>query len=150
MADPIVKEMIEAGVHFGHRTSLWNPKMAPYIFGRKNQIHIIDIRETLRGMLRAKKYLSDKLYDAMVASGVEKVTTEDGSFGTDLKEKISVATGMQEQVFEYLEEIGHGDCVKRTVHFQTLNKLFREGTLATADPELFKRWEEKAIRIRRS
>ncbi|MEE2934627.1 MAG: 30S ribosomal protein S2 [Planctomycetota bacterium] len=58
MADPIVKEMIEAGVHFGHRTSLWNPKMAPYIFGRKNQIHILDIRETLRGLLRAKKYLS--------------------------------------------------------------------------------------------
>ncbi len=58
MSNPIVKEMIEAGVHFGHRTSLWNPKMAPYIFGRKNQIYIMDIRETLRGMLRAKKYLS--------------------------------------------------------------------------------------------
>ena len=58
VADAIVKEMIEAGVHFGHRTSLWNPKMAPYIFGRKNQIHILDIRETLRGLLRAKKYLS--------------------------------------------------------------------------------------------
>ncbi|MGB7326033.1 MAG: 30S ribosomal protein S2 [Rubripirellula sp.] len=57
MANPIVQEMIEAGVHFGHRTSLWNPKMAPYIFGRKNQIHVMDIRETLRGMLRAKKYL---------------------------------------------------------------------------------------------
>ena len=54
----IVKDMIEAGVHFGHRTSLWNPKMAPYIFGKKNQIHILDVRETLRGMLRAKKYLS--------------------------------------------------------------------------------------------
>lgn len=63
MSNPIVKEMIEAGVHFGHRTSLWNPKMAPYIFGRKNQIYIMDIRETLRGMLRAKKYLSQ------VASG---------------------------------------------------------------------------------
>ncbi len=58
MANQIVQDMIEAGVHFGHRTSLWNPKMAPYIFGRKNQIHILDIRETLRGMLRAKKYLS--------------------------------------------------------------------------------------------
>ncbi|QDV70399.1 30S ribosomal protein S2 [Rosistilla carotiformis] len=58
MSDSIVKDMIEAGVHFGHRTSLWNPKMAPYIFGRKNQVHILDIRETLRGMLRAKKYLS--------------------------------------------------------------------------------------------
>lgn len=58
MANAIVKEMIENGVHFGHRTSLWNPKMAPYIFGKKNQIHILDIRETLRGLLRAKKYLS--------------------------------------------------------------------------------------------
>ena len=58
VAEAIVKEMIESGVHFGHRTSLWNPKMAPYIFGRKNQIHILDIRETLRGLLRAKKYLS--------------------------------------------------------------------------------------------
>ena len=57
-SSPIVQEMIEAGVHFGHRTSLWNPKMAPYIFGRKSQIHIMDIRETLRGLLRAKKYLS--------------------------------------------------------------------------------------------
>ena len=57
VANETVKEMIEAGVHFGHRTSLWNPKMAPYIFGKKNQIHILDIRETLRGMLRAKKYL---------------------------------------------------------------------------------------------
>ena len=57
-SNKFVQDMIEAGVHFGHRTSLWNPKMAPYIFGRKNQIHVLDIRETLRGLLRAKKYLS--------------------------------------------------------------------------------------------
>lgn len=57
-ADEIVKELIEAGVHFGHRASRWNPKMAPYIYARKNGIHIIDIRETVRGLLRAKKYLA--------------------------------------------------------------------------------------------
>ena len=56
MAD-IVKELIESGVHFGHRASRWNPKMAPYIYARKNQVHIVDIRETVRGLLRAKKYL---------------------------------------------------------------------------------------------
>jgi small subunit ribosomal protein S2 len=49
--------LIEAGVHFGHRASRWNPKMRPYIHGRRNLIHIIDIKETLRGLLRAKKYL---------------------------------------------------------------------------------------------
>ena len=57
MSQALVKEFVEAGVHFGHRASLWNPKMAPYIYARKSQIHIIDIRETLRGVLRAKKYL---------------------------------------------------------------------------------------------
>ena len=54
----LVQELIEAGVHFGHKASRWNPKMATYIYARKNQIHIIDVRETVRGMLRAKKYLS--------------------------------------------------------------------------------------------
>lgn len=53
----LVEELIEAGTHFGHRASRWNPKMAPYIYARKNLIHIIDVRETVRGLLRAKKYL---------------------------------------------------------------------------------------------
>ena len=58
MAESLVQELIEAGVHFGHRASRWNPKMAPYIYARKNLIHIIDIRETVKGLLRAKKYLT--------------------------------------------------------------------------------------------
>jgi small subunit ribosomal protein S2 len=58
MEGEFVKKLIEAGVHFGHRVSRWNPKMAPYIYGKKNSIHILDIRETLRGLLRAKKYLN--------------------------------------------------------------------------------------------
>ncbi len=57
MAEIVVKEILEAGVHYGHRSSRWNPKMRPYIYGRRNQIHIIDIKETVRGLIRAKKYL---------------------------------------------------------------------------------------------
>ncbi|MEX2169771.1 MAG: 30S ribosomal protein S2 [Pirellulales bacterium] len=53
----LVQELVEAGVHFGHRASRWNPKMRPYIYARRNTIHIIDVRETIRGLLRAKKYL---------------------------------------------------------------------------------------------
>ena len=53
-----MRQLLEAGVHFGHQTHRWNPKMAPYIYGRRNQIHVIDIRETVRGLLRAKKYVS--------------------------------------------------------------------------------------------
>ncbi|MFC1757156.1 30S ribosomal protein S2 [Planctomycetota bacterium] len=58
MAEPLAKRLIDAGVHFGHRASRWNPKMAPYIYARKNLIHMIDIRETIRGLLRAKRYVS--------------------------------------------------------------------------------------------
>jgi small subunit ribosomal protein S2 len=53
----LVKELIESGVHFGHRASRWNPKMRPYIYARRNLIHIIDVRETIRGLLRARRYL---------------------------------------------------------------------------------------------
>jgi small subunit ribosomal protein S2 len=53
-----VKDLIEAGVHFGHRASRWNPKMRPYIYGKRNLIHIIDLRETVRGLLRAYRFLA--------------------------------------------------------------------------------------------
>ncbi len=58
MSQLVVKDILEAGVHFGHRVSRWNPKMRPYIYGRRNLIHIIDLKETVRGLLRAKKYLT--------------------------------------------------------------------------------------------
>lgn len=58
MAIVQVKDLIESGVHFGHRASRWNPKMRPYIYGKRNLIHIIDLRETVRGMLRGYRYLA--------------------------------------------------------------------------------------------
>jgi small subunit ribosomal protein S2 len=57
VADIVVKDILEAGIHYGHRTSRWNPKMRPYIYGRRNLIHIIDVKETIRGLMRAKRYL---------------------------------------------------------------------------------------------
>ncbi len=52
----VVKDLIEAGVHYGHRASRWNPKMKPYIYGKRNLIHIIDLKETVRGLLRGIKF----------------------------------------------------------------------------------------------
>ena len=48
MSQFTMKQLLEAGVHFGHQTRRWNPKMAPYIFGDRNGIHIIDLQKTLR------------------------------------------------------------------------------------------------------
>ena len=53
-----VKDLIDAGVHYGHRASRWNPKMKPYIYGKRNLIHIIDLKETVRGLLRAIKFFN--------------------------------------------------------------------------------------------
>jgi small subunit ribosomal protein S2 len=50
-----VEDLIEAGAHFGHRTSRWNPAMAPYIFKKRNLIHIIDLEHTLRGLFTAQR-----------------------------------------------------------------------------------------------
>jgi small subunit ribosomal protein S2 len=47
MVDISMKQLLEAGVHFGHQTSRWNPKMKPYIFGARNGIHIIDLQQTV-------------------------------------------------------------------------------------------------------
>ena len=47
MADVTMRQMLEAGVHFGHQTRYWNPKMAPFIFGERNKIHIINLEKTL-------------------------------------------------------------------------------------------------------
>src|SRR5689334_2088977 len=53
----LVKGLVDAGVHFGHRVSRWNPKMAPYIHGKRNMIHLIDVRETMKGLLLAKRLI---------------------------------------------------------------------------------------------
>src|SRR3954466_15021074 len=54
----LVKSLVDAGVHFGHRVSRWNPKMQPYIHGKRNMIHIIDVKETIKGLLRAKRLVA--------------------------------------------------------------------------------------------
>ena len=48
MAYVSMKQMLETGVHFGHQTRRWNPKMRPYIFGARNGIHIIDLQQTVK------------------------------------------------------------------------------------------------------
>jgi small subunit ribosomal protein S2 len=52
-----MREMLEAGVHFGHQTRFWNPKMAPYIFGHRNKIHIVNLEKTLPLFEEAAKFV---------------------------------------------------------------------------------------------
>ncbi len=52
-----MRQMLEAGVHFGHQTRFWNPKMAPFIFGYRNKIHIINLEKTLVKYQEAMSFL---------------------------------------------------------------------------------------------
>ena len=52
-----MRQMLEAGVHFGHQTRYWNPKMAEYIFGQRNKIHIVNLEKTMERYLEAMKYV---------------------------------------------------------------------------------------------
>ncbi len=57
MSETLVQDLLDAGIHFGQRRSGWNPRMKPYIWGQRNRIHIIDIRETVKGLLTAGKFI---------------------------------------------------------------------------------------------
>jgi len=59
MSQYTMKQLLEAGVHFGHQTRRWNPKMAPYIFGDRNGIHIVDLQKTLRMANEAYSFMKE-------------------------------------------------------------------------------------------
>lgn len=63
-AIPSIEEMLEAGVHFGHRSNKWHPKMAPYIFGVRNGVHVIDLEQTVTQLEKVQHFI-----DAIVARG---------------------------------------------------------------------------------
>lgn len=61
MANVSLRDLLEAGVHFGHQTRLWNPKMKPYIYGEKNGVHIIDLQKTARNLVSATRAVTSEV-----------------------------------------------------------------------------------------
>ena len=66
MANITMKELLEAGVHFGHQTKRWNPKMKEFIFGERNGIYIIDLQKTLKMFKEASKFVTDLAADGRI------------------------------------------------------------------------------------
>ena len=66
MATITMKELLEAGVHFGHQTKRWNPKMKEYIFGERNGIYIIDLQKTLKMFKEASKFVQELAADGKI------------------------------------------------------------------------------------
>ena len=59
MTDELIKKLLEAGVHFGHQTKRWNPKMSKFIFGERSGIHIIDLEKTAEYLNQARDFIYD-------------------------------------------------------------------------------------------
>ena len=74
MSQITMKQLLEAGVHFGHQTRRWNPKMKPYIFGARNGIYIIDLQKTVRYFRNAYSFISEvsKRGDKILFVGTKK------------------------------------------------------------------------------
>jgi len=122
----LVRELIDAGIHFGHRASRWNPKMAPYIFGKRNSIHIIDIRQTVKGLLRAKKFLA-----AVVAQGQDVLIV-----GTKRQARDTVVKQAQRVGMHYVSERWLGGTLtnfktirSRLSRLEFLEELSRNGEI---------------------
>ena len=78
MREVSLRALLEAGVHFGHHTRRWNPRMAPYIFGIRNQVHILDLQQTVPMMERALKAVRDT-----VAAGDALATIDSAELEAD-------------------------------------------------------------------
>ena len=85
-----IQELIEAGVHFGHRSSRWHPAMEPFIHQKHNRIHIVDLRETIKGLLRGAHFLSH-----LVEAGHEVIFVGTKAQAKDIVEEQAQRCGMQ-------------------------------------------------------
>src|SRR5215210_8956119 len=122
----LIKQLVDAGVHFGHRVSRWNPKMEPYIHGKRNMIHIIDVKETIKGLLRARKFLQN-----VVASGKDVLFV-----GTKRQARHAVEEEARRCGMHYVSERWLGGTLTnfRTIRarlnrLEELEKLFETGTI---------------------
>jgi small subunit ribosomal protein S2 len=139
VAKELARELINAGVHFGHGVSRWNPKMAPFIFTKRGNIHIIDVKKTLAGILVAKKLLAD-----VVSSGKDVVFVGTKRQAQKVVESVAAKCGMH-----YVSERWLGGTLTnfRTIRSQ-LQKL-QQLEAMQEDGTLEKESKKQASRLKR-
>lgn len=122
-----IKALLEAGVHFGHKTSRWHPKMAPYIHSKRQDSHIIDLTKTVEGLERALPFITD-----MVASGKSVLIVGTKKQARDIVREVAERSGQL-----YVTERWMGGMLTnvatvnaRLKHLKTLEKKMESGELA--------------------
>jgi small subunit ribosomal protein S2 len=141
----LVKSLVDAGVHFGHRVSRWNPKMEPYIHGKRNMIHILDVKETIKGLFRAKKLVQNT-----VAAGKDILFV-----GTKRQARFAVEEEAKRCGMHYVNERWLGGTLTnfRTIRarlnrLEELEKLFTTGNIETYSKKMKSTLQREMTKIK--
>lgn len=145
MAKQLARELVNAGVHFGHGVSRWNPKMAPFIFARRGNIHIIDVKKTLKGLLIAKKLLAE-----IVSTGNDVIFV-----GTKRQAQKAVETVAKKCGMHYISERWLGGMLtnfrtirSRLQRLEQLEAMQQDGTLEGESKKLASRLKREMRKIK--
>jgi small subunit ribosomal protein S2 len=145
VAKELAKELISAGVHFGHSANRWNPRMAPFIFTKRGQIHIIDVRKTLAGLVIAKKLLTE-----VVSQGKDVIFVGTKRQAQKAVEASAVKCGMH-----FVSERWLGGTLTnfrtiraRVQRLEELEKMQEEGTLESQSKKMASRLKRELRKIK--
>ena len=145
MAKELARKLINAGVHFGHGVSRWDPKMAPFIFAKRGNIHIIDVKKTLKGLLIAKKLLAD-----VVASGKDVVFV-----GTKRQAQKAVESNAEKCGMHYVSQRWLGGMLtnfrtirSRLQRLEQLEAMTEDGTLDSESKKQASRLKREMRKIK--
>jgi small subunit ribosomal protein S2 len=145
VAKELARQLINAGVHFGHGVGRWNPKMAPFIFAKRGNIHIIDVKKTLRGVLIARKLLAN-----VVSSGSDVVFV-----GTKRQAQKAIQAAAKKCGMHYVSERWLGGTLtnfrtirSRLQRLEQLEAMEQEGTLQNESKKQASRLKREMRKIR--
>ena len=134
-----MREMLEAGVHFGHQTRFWNPKMAPFIFGHRNKIHIVNLEKTMAMFQEATKY-------------IRQLSANRGTIlmvGTKRQARDIIAAEAQRAGVPYVDQRWLGGTLTNFKTIKTSIKRLKEMEAAIADGSVDKMSKKEALTFHR-
>ena len=134
-----MREMLEAGVHFGHQTRFWNPKMAPFIFGHRNKIHIVNLEKTMAMFQEATKY-------------IRQLSANRGTIlmvGTKRQARDIIAAEAQRAGVPFVDQRWLGGTLTNFKTIKTSIKRLKEMEAAIADGSVDKMSKKEALMFNR-
>ncbi len=147
MAEILVRELLESGAHFGHRVSRWNPRMAKYIYGTRNGVHVIDLRETVKGLIRGQRLLAH-----IAGTGAEILFV-----GTKRSAREAVAKHAARIGSPFVHErwlggtlTNHTTILSRLARLEELEQMERDGRLKTYSKKMIATLQREKKRILRN